>query len=68
MSIQLKLTGAQTTWAALGLDRVRIYVDAEASQVSAVREALQGKHRDRVWMPPPHAIAHQLIKSWASVD
>ena len=33
-----------------------------------IREALQGKHRDRVWMPPPHAIAHQLIKSWASVD
>ena len=33
-----------------------------------IREALLGKHRDRVWMPPPHAIAHQLIKSWASVD
>jgi NAD+ diphosphatase len=33
-----------------------------------IREALQGKHRDKVWMPPPHAIAHQLIRSWASVD
>lgn len=43
MSIQLQLTGTQTSWATLGLDKVRVYVDAEASQVSAVREALQGK-------------------------
>lgn len=43
MSIQLQLTGAQSNWETLGLDRVRVYVDAEASQVSAVREALHGK-------------------------
>ena len=33
-----------------------------------IREALLGKHRDRVWMPPPHAIAHQLIRSWAHAE
>jgi type VI secretion system protein ImpG len=43
LSIQLQVSGAQATWKSLGLDRVRLYVDGEASQVSAVREALHGK-------------------------
>ena len=32
-----------------------------------VREALEGKRQDALWMPPPFAIAHQLIKSWVAV-
>lgn len=43
MSIQLQIAGSQSTWNGLALDCVRVYVDAEASQVSAVREALHGK-------------------------
>lgn len=42
LSITLQITGAQGNWAALALDKLRLYVDAEASQVSAVREALHG--------------------------
>lgn len=33
-----------------------------------VREALAGKRKDELWMPPPFAIAHQLIKSWVSAE
>jgi len=31
-----------------------------------VREALDGKRRDELWMPPPFAIAHQLITAWVN--
>jgi NAD+ diphosphatase len=30
-----------------------------------VKAALSGKRSDELWMPPPFAIAHQLIRSWA---
>jgi len=43
LSIELQLSGGQSSWETLGLDKLRVYVDAEASQVSAVREALHGK-------------------------
>lgn len=43
LSIQLRLTGSQASWDGLGLDGVRLHVDGEASQVSAVREALHGR-------------------------
>jgi NAD+ diphosphatase len=33
-----------------------------------IREVLAGPRRDELRLPPPHAIAHQLIKSWAAVD
>jgi type VI secretion system protein ImpG len=42
MSITLRLMSTQATWETLGLERVRVYVEGEASQVSAVREALHG--------------------------
>lgn len=43
LSISLELTSAQATWSTLGVDRLRIYLDAEPSQVSALREALCGR-------------------------
>lgn len=43
LSVQFQLSSTQATWSTLGLDRVRLYVDGEASQVCAVREALYGK-------------------------
>jgi NAD+ diphosphatase len=33
-----------------------------------IREVLAGPRAAELRLPPPHAIAHQLIKSWASVD
>lgn len=42
MSVQIQLGSAQVTWESLGMSRVRVYVDGEASQVSAAREALFG--------------------------
>lgn len=64
MSIQMQITGSQSTWAGLALDRVRVYVDAEASQVSAVREALHGKalgvllqvNEHGAWLPVANAL------------
>lgn len=42
-SIQLELAAPQLTWAALGLETLRFYIDGEGSQVSALREALCGR-------------------------
>jgi len=39
ISLQLELLSAQMTWAALG-DKLRVYLDGEASQVSLLREVL----------------------------
>lgn len=33
-----------------------------------VREALEGKRSDELWVPPPFAIAHQLIRAWVKSD
>lgn len=43
LSIELELASAQASWEQLGVDRLRIYLDGEASQVSALREALFGR-------------------------
>jgi len=43
LQIEIELTSAQAQWAALGVTHLRVYLDAEASQVSALREALCGR-------------------------
>lgn len=42
--------------------------DARWFEKSMVREALEGKRQDELWVPPPFAIAHQLIRSWVDAD
>ena len=42
LSIKMRITSAQATWESLGIDHVRFYLEGEASQVSALREALHG--------------------------
>jgi type VI secretion system protein ImpG len=42
-SIQIEITSAQANWSTLGVDALRLYLDGEASQVSALREALCGR-------------------------
>jgi type VI secretion system protein ImpG len=41
--VQLELTSAQATWASLGVQSLRVYLDGEPSQVSVLREALCGR-------------------------
>ncbi len=43
LSLQFEIVSAQANWAALGVPAVRLYLDGEASQVSALREALCGR-------------------------
>lgn len=43
MSLRLELTSPQVSWATLGDDSVRLYLDGEASQVAALREAMFGR-------------------------
>lgn len=43
MSVQLQVAGSQAAWSTLGLNHLRLYVDGEASQVAAVREAILGR-------------------------
>lgn len=43
LSLQLELVSAQASWASLGSSSVRVYLDGEGSQVSALREALCGR-------------------------
>jgi type VI secretion system protein ImpG len=43
LSLQFELVSAQASWAALGVDAIRLYLDGEGSQVSALREALCGR-------------------------
>ena len=43
LSMQFELSSPQATWATLGVASVRLYLDGEASQVSALREALCGR-------------------------
>ena len=53
-SVQLGLTSAQATWSSLGIDAVRVYLDGEASQVSALREALFGHVLGVLVQSTPH--------------
>ena len=43
LSIQLELTSPQASWAALGTDRIRLYVDGDPSLVTALRESLTSR-------------------------
>jgi type VI secretion system protein ImpG len=43
LSLQLELTSAQVSWAALGAASLRFYIDGEGSQVSTLREALTSR-------------------------
>lgn len=43
ISVELELQSPQATWGALGVDAVRLYLDGEASQVTALREAFFGR-------------------------
>lgn len=40
LSLRLELTAAHACWATLGIDRIRLHVDGDASLVTALREAL----------------------------
>jgi len=40
LSIQLELTSPQASWATLGIDHLRLYVDGDTSLVTALRESL----------------------------
>jgi type VI secretion system protein ImpG len=42
LSVKFDLTAAQTEWSGLELDEICVHLDGEASQVSALREALCG--------------------------
>lgn len=42
--------------------------DARWFEKDFVREALAGNKQDALWMPPPFAIAHQLIKAWVEAE
>lgn len=42
ISIQIDLSSSQAQWSAIG-DRLRVYLDGESSQVSALREALTSR-------------------------
>jgi type VI secretion system protein ImpG len=43
LSLQFELVSSQAKWATLGVDAIRLYLDGEGSQVSALREALCGR-------------------------
>lgn len=43
LSLSFDLTSAQVTWKSLGVPALRVYVDGEGSQVSALREAMIGR-------------------------
>ena len=43
LSIQLELTSPQASWAALGTDFVRLYIDGDPSLVTALRESLTSR-------------------------
>jgi type VI secretion system protein ImpG len=43
LSIRLELASPLVRWGGLGVDRLRLYIDGEGSQVAAIREALFGR-------------------------
>jgi type VI secretion system protein ImpG len=53
ISVQIELLGAQVSWAALG-DKLRVYLDGEASQVSVLREALCNRVAAVMVQTTPH--------------
>jgi type VI secretion system protein ImpG len=53
VSVQLELTSPQATWATLGTPALRLYIDGEASQTAALREALFGRVRGALAQTAP---------------
>ncbi len=53
-SVQFELTSAQATWGQLGVAALRLYLDGEASQVSALRDALFGHVLGTLVQLTPH--------------
>ena len=43
LAVQLELTSPQASWAALGTDHIRLYVDGDPSLVTALRESLTSR-------------------------
>ena len=43
LSIQLELTSPQASWATLGTDHIRLYIDGDPSLVTALRESLTSR-------------------------
>ncbi|MFT3857861.1 MAG: type VI secretion system baseplate subunit TssF [Aquabacterium sp.] len=76
LSLSLSLTSPQVTWATLGNRTLRIYLDGEPSQVSALREALCHKVRaimvdtgtSRVWQSLPERDGHASLPTLAGFD
>jgi type VI secretion system protein ImpG len=54
LSVTLQLLSSQVSWDGLALDHLRLYIEGEASQVSAVREALHGQVVGVAWQPDEH--------------
>lgn len=61
ISVELALQSPQAQWGALGTDALRLYLDGEASQVTALREALFGRVRGVLLQTAP-------VGPWQSVD
>ncbi len=54
-SVTLELVSAQASWGQLGVDAVRLYLDGESSQITALREALFGHVLGAAVQLAPHA-------------
>lgn len=69
LSVSLRLLSPQAQWDALDLPKLRVYLDGEASQVSALRDALLGQvlgaqvqtHEYRPWQALPKAALPQVV-------
>jgi type VI secretion system protein ImpG len=55
LSLTLELESPQTTWDQVGTQPLRLYIDGEASQVTALREALFGRVTAALVQLGPHA-------------
>ncbi len=54
ISLEFELASPQARWGELGLDALRVYIDGESSQVTAIREALLGRARAAFVQVRPH--------------
>ena len=54
LSVQIELASPQARWASLGTTSLRLHIDGEASQVTAVREALFGRVCGALLQTTPH--------------
>jgi type VI secretion system protein ImpG len=54
LSVELALVSPQAKWSTLGVQSLRLHMDGEASQVTALREALFGRVRGVLVQATPH--------------